>query len=102
MKTNISGSARAAAISIIVLTVLAITSELAPALNDFLKKIATHHWIAKSIIVLVVYFVFSWVLGRSADTDERAAKSVRMLVVLTVICGIVFFTFNTIHSMMAK
>jgi hypothetical protein len=102
VKVNVSSAARAAALAIIVLTVLTIISELMPALNDFLKKIAYHHWIAKSVIVLVVYFIFSWIWGRSQDTDDKASGAVKMLVIVTVINGIVIFGFNTIHTILAK
>jgi hypothetical protein len=50
------------AISAWLLAAMVIASELFPPFKDLLKSIFTHHWIGKTVIVLLVFLAASWLM----------------------------------------
>lgn len=84
----IYSSAVSASISIFAVTIVTIWAELAPEFKSFLAGFAGHHWIAKSLMVLVI---FPLVLGlarvffRGEISDKQTAKSLWGLIIITIV-----------------
>ena len=57
-KTKLAfSSSIAASLTVIVITVVTIWGELSPVFKDFLKSFTGHHWLTKSVLTLLIYFV---------------------------------------------
>jgi hypothetical protein len=99
----VSSSARAASLSVVFAAAITVWAELAPGLKNWLKDFSGHHWLSKSILMLVVYalgFAAFYVLNkRSVYFDLR--KDLRNLVVLTVLGTAAILGFFVWHFLAA-
>ena len=100
MKKLIYSSAIAASVNIIAVTVVTIWAELVPGFKSVLASLTGHHWITKSLMVVVLFPVVLWLvrgLSRGEITDERTAKSLWALIIITVIGFVVILGFFVWH-----
>ena len=65
-----SGFVLAAAATVLFNTVLAWAKYLSPALNNFMKSVAGHHWTTHGLVDLVLFLVLGLAFT-SAKTGER-------------------------------
>lgn len=60
-----------AIITIIFIATITIAADLIPSLKDWLKNVFTHHWVGKSILSLLIFFVFYFVFYFSPSTGRQ-------------------------------
>ena len=100
MKKLIYSSAIAASVNIIAVTVVTIWAELAPGFKSVLASLTGHHWITKSLMVVVLFPVVLGLvrgLSRGEITDEQTAKSLWALIIITDIGFVVILGFFVWH-----
>jgi hypothetical protein len=95
----IYSSSWAASLAIAVTAIITIWGELSPALKGTLKDFTGHHWISKSLLVVLVYliglivFYFVW----REITPEALRKSLIYLNLITIISVLAVFLFFVWH-----
>lgn len=83
----VHASSLAASLAVVFVTVITIWAEQSPALKDSLKAATGHHWVTKSYLTLVIYFLgtlLSYFLIRKTN-ENTIRSSIYWLVLLTVI-----------------
>jgi ABC-type bacteriocin/lantibiotic exporter with double-glycine peptidase domain len=100
MRKLIYSSAISASISIVAVTTVTIWADLAPGFKNFLASITGHHWITKSLLVVIL---FPLVLGlvrelcRGEISDEQAAKSLWDLLAMVIVGFVAILGFYVWH-----
>ena|SRR3989338_1613847 len=90
----IISSAYAALITILFIVIITVTSELVPALKDWLKNFSGHHWVSKSIFSVLLYLIMTaklYLLARNNNNDYNIKRSLKLLLVFTVL-GVIAIT----------
>ena len=65
---------KAITFSSLLLTILVIASELSEVFKNTLKAIFSHHWVAKAIIISIVFFIVGFAYKNKISTsDEKNA-----------------------------
>lgn len=92
-------SSWAASLTIVLTAIITIWGELSPALKGILKDFTGHHWVSKSLLVVLVYliglFVFYFILREITPAALR--KSLVYLSLLTIIAILAVFLFFVWH-----
>lgn len=92
------------AIAVIIFVVaIIIFAELLPDIKSFLKNNFTHHWIGKSVLSLVIFFVASlifWIIPAKADI-KKICVNIRIFI-FSIIGGsltiLLFFVYETFYK----
>lgn len=97
-----STAAMSAILAVFFVTVITIAAELWPPLKEWLRTIFTHHWVGKSILVIVLYFLRLFFIFRinNGASIERLNKILIFLFWLAVMGTLIifgFFTAETFH-----
>lgn len=93
MKKIILSSAISASVTIVVTTSVTIWAELTPGFKNFLAGVTGHHWVTKSLVVIILFpAILGLVYGliRGKVTDEAIRKS------LWILAGVVVLGFAAI------
>ena len=94
---NTKALTRAAALTIALIGVATICSELSAQFKQFLSLIGGHHWIGKSVLSLVffgaLYAVFSKLLE-----DSFSLKDTWLLIGTVIISGLAILIFYVQHA----
>ena len=59
----------AAIASIVYIALITIVGELFPPVKDFLKNTFWHHWLGKSVVLVLLFALVSFFAGKISDTD---------------------------------
>lgn len=100
MKKLIYSSAVSASINIVVVTVVTIWAELAPAFKNNLAAITGHHWITKSFLVIILFPVILGLMYKFSPreiTDKKIAQSLWVLIAATGIGFVAILGFFLWH-----
>jgi len=100
MKKLIYSSAISASVSIIAITVITIWAELTPGLKDFLKSLSGHHWVTKSLAVVILFPLvlgITYAFSRGETADSAVRRSLWTLIVSTVAGPIAILGFFLWH-----
>ena len=87
---SMKAATNATIITTIFIVVVTILAELSSGFKDFLAKLAGHHWTAKSLLSIIVFFL-SYSLSNKDEGDVK--KMARNVVVATVLGGLLIFFF---------
>jgi hypothetical protein len=93
---NAKAMIRSAAITIALVAVFTILSEMSPAVKGFFELFG-HHWIGKSVLALVAFGGMYLVFARSGDNTETA--NVWLLIGSVIVSGLAIFGFYIGHSL---
>ena len=96
----IYSSAISASVSIVAVTAVTIWAELAPGFKNFLAGITGHHWITKSLMVIILFpLVLGLVRGlcRGEISDKQTARSLWSLIVITILGFVAILGFYVWH-----
>ena len=80
-----------AAASSWLLALLVITAELAPPFKDFLKATFGHHWIGKTLIVAIVFFLTGILLANKNSIGKYKDEQLSWYSVLGSLAVILLF-----------
>ncbi|MCL4376976.1 MAG: hypothetical protein M1409_01140 [Actinobacteria bacterium] len=97
---NVKALSISAIVSIGIVTIITLIGEFsAPFLNG-LKTMTGHHWVTKSIIGMVVFIIFSIILGYTIKPDnENSAKYIWSTFGVALGSAVVLFLFFIIHAL---
>jgi hypothetical protein len=93
----------ASALVIIFTTVVTIWAELSPTLKNILKSFSGHHWVSKSILVVLIYLValaIFYFLPKSINPNALS-KSIINLIIITILSALTIFLFFVWHYLNA-
>jgi len=88
---------RAAAVTIALVAVATISSELSPVFKQLLSTIGGHHWIGKSVLS-VVFFALLYLVFSKLEDKRLALKDTGVLVGTVVISGLAILVFYIAHA----
>lgn len=89
--TQIGIVAFAAAFAIGIITLLTILGELTPPVKDSLKRLFSHHWVGKSAIAMIGFFVAGIALSLTNLSHTPAAMTKRIWLLFFVTIGCTLF-----------
>ena len=72
--------------------IITIATELAESVKGFLAGLTGHHWTAKGIISLVIFFVVAFIFAKREDPEDLAGL-VRGVLISAVLGAITIFIF---------
>lgn len=87
MMKNIRASAWAGITAIISVVFMTILSEESAGFKDLLTKLATHHWIGKSILSIVVFIISYAISTKRLKDDETAAGKYAIYIAVSALIG---------------
>jgi len=94
---NTKALIRAAALSIALIAVMTIGSELSASLKQLLSSIGGHHWIGKSVLSLVFFGLFFGIFSKLSD-DTFSLKDTWLLIGTVVVSGLAILIFYVQHA----
>lgn len=94
---NTKALVRAAALTIALIAVATIGSELSASFKQFLTSIGGHHWIGKSVLSLVFYGVLYGVFSKLSD-DTFSLKDTWLLIGSVLVSGLAILVFYVQHA----
>lgn len=88
MRKLIYSSAISALISVATVTAVTIWAELLPGFKNFLAGITGHHWVTKSLMVIILFPLVLGIvrgLSRGEVSDKRVAASLWILITAVIV-----------------
>jgi hypothetical protein len=94
---NTKALIRAAALTIALVAVVTIGSELFASFKQLLSSIGGHHWIGKSVLSLVFFAVFFGIFSKVSD-DTFSLKDTWLLIGSVFVSGLAIAIFYIQHA----
>jgi hypothetical protein len=80
------------------IVVLTVAAERFPPVKAFLAGLTGHHWTAKGLIALIVFFVVAFLFSRKEDAADPLG-SVSTVIISAVLGALAIFVFYLLHTM---
>lgn len=94
---NSKALTRAAALTVALIAVATIGSELSATFKQLLSLIGGHHWIGKSVLSVVFFGLLCLVFSKLSD-DRFVLKDTYILIGTVVISGLAILAFYVSHA----
>jgi hypothetical protein len=94
---NTKALVRAAALTIALIALATIGSELSASFKQLISSIGGHHWIGKSVLSLVFFGVL-YMLFSTLSEDSFSLKDTRLLIGSVVVSGLAILVFYIQHA----
>ena len=94
---NSKALTRAAALTVALIAVATIGSELSATFKQLLSLIGGHHWIGKSVLSVVFFGLLCLVFSKLSD-DRFVLKDTYILIGTVVISGLAILAFYVMHA----
>ena len=94
---NTKALVRAAALTIALVALVTIGSELSASLKQLLSSIGGHHWIGKSVLSLVFFGVLYMLFSKLSE-DSFSLKDTWLLIGSVVVSGLAILVFYIQHA----
>jgi hypothetical protein len=94
---NSKAITRAAAVTITLIAVATIGSELSATFKQLLSSIGGHHWIGKSVLSVVVFGLLYVVFSKVSD-NRFTLKDTGFLISTVIISGLAILIFFVLHA----
>jgi hypothetical protein len=94
---NSKAITRAAAVTIALIAVATIGSELSATFKQLLSSIGGHHWIGKSVLSIVFFGLLYLVFSKVSD-NRFTLRDTGLLIGTVIISGIAILTFYVLHA----
>ena len=94
---NTKALTRAAGLTIILIAIATIASELSSSVKQFLILVGGHHWVGKSILSLVFFGVLYAVFAKLSK-DTFSLKDTWYLIASTFVSGLAILIFYIQHA----
>jgi hypothetical protein len=94
---NTKALIRAAALTIVLIAVATIGSELSASVKQLFSSIGGHHWIGKSVLSLVFFGVFYGLFAKLFD-DTFSIKDTWLLIASVLVSGLAILIFYVQHA----
>jgi len=96
MKLNIKSLNYSTILTLCLVVVLTLLSELSNSLKTFLTNITGHHWVTKSAFSLI-FFIVIYLLISKIINDEDVTKQLKYTVIAVILGGLIIFVFYLWH-----
>ena len=94
---NSKALTRAAALTIALIAVATIGSELSPTFKQLLSSIGGHHWIGKSVLSAVFFGLLYLVFSKVSD-HRFTLRDTGLLIGTVIISGLAILVFYVLHA----
>ena len=94
---NSKALTRAAALTIALIAVATIGSELFPTFKQLLSSIGGHHWIGKSVLSAVFFGLLYLVFSKVSD-HRFTLRDTGLLIGTVIISGLAILVFYVLHA----
>jgi hypothetical protein len=94
---NSKAITRAATVTIALIAVATIGSELSAAFKQLLSLIGGHHWIGKSVLSVVVFGLLYVVFSKVSD-NRFTLRDTGVLISTVIISGLAILIFFVLHA----
>jgi hypothetical protein len=94
---NSKAITRAAAVTIALIAVATIGSELSATFKQLLSSIGGHHWIGKSVLSVVFFGLLCLVFSKVSD-NRFALRDTGLLMGTVIISGLAILIFYVLHA----
>ena len=94
---NSKALTRAAAVTVALIAVATIGSELSATFKQLLSLIGGHHWIGKSVLSVLFFGLLFLVFSKFSD-DRFALKDTLVLIGTVIISGLAILAFYVLHA----
>ena len=94
---NSKALTRAAAVTIALIAVATIGSELSQTFKQLLASIGGHHWIGKSVLAIVLFGLL-YPLFSKLSGEGFTLKDTGLLIGTVIISGLAILTFYVLHA----
>lgn len=95
-KCNIKAMSISTVLTIILIVIMTIASELSKPFKDFLAGLFSHHWVAKSIIAIIFFIVVYFILSKTKE-EKDTYKQTKLVFITTILGGAAIFIFYLWH-----
>ena len=91
---NLKALSISAILTFIFIIFLTIYSELNESFKNMLTNIFSHHWIGKSVLSLIFFFLAYFILNKIIKDNKNISKQINLVVITAIIgCLAIFFFF---------
>jgi len=94
---NSKALVRAAALTIALIAIATIGSELSGSFKQLLSSIGGHHWIGKSVLSVVFFGLLYLVFSKVSD-DNPSLRDTGVLIGTVLISGLAILGFYVLHA----
>lgn len=94
---NSKALTRAAAVTIALVAVVTMGSELSAPFKELLSSIGGHHWIGKSVLSLVFFGLLYLFFSKVSD-DRFTLKDTGLLIGTVIVSGLAILIFYVLHA----
>jgi hypothetical protein len=94
---NTKALVRAAAVTIALIAVATIGSELSASFKQFLSSVGGHHWVGKSVLSLVCFGVLYGIFSKVSE-NTFSIKDTWFLIASVVVSGMAILIFYVQHT----
>jgi hypothetical protein len=94
---NSKATTRAAAVTIALIAVATIGSELSATFKQLLSSIGGHHWIGKSVLSIVFFGLLYLVFSKVSD-NRFALRDTGLLMGTVIVSGLAILIFYVLHA----
>ena len=94
---NSKALTRAAAVTIALVAVATMGSELSAPFKELLSSIGGHHWIGKSVLSLVFFGLLYLFFSKVSD-DRFTLKDTGLLIGTVIVSGLAILIFYVLHA----
>lgn len=94
---HLNACARATSLTIIIITVMTLWSEVSSGFKDLLTNLTGHHWVSKGVIALLFYVLLYGVLSFVTKNKFHGEREITLITVTTILCSLIIFLFYLWH-----
>ncbi len=100
MKINTKALSISSTIVIWLIVAMTIATELSGPLKTFIAKVGGHHWVGKSIVASVAFFVLYFLFIKIKESDN-VFRGALWVIASVVLGGLIIFGFYVQHFLSA-
>ena len=97
MKLNIKSLNYSTILTLCLVVVLTLLSELSNSLKTFLTNITGHHWVTKSVLSLIFFVVIYFLISKTVKDWADSNHLIIDAIVVTLLGGAIIFGFYAWH-----
>ncbi len=98
MKINIKSLNYSTILTVVLIVVLTIWTELSQSFKTFLTGVAGHHWVTKSLFSLIFFVLSYFILANLLKKESKdLKKEVILVIVVTILGALAIFGFYVWH-----
>jgi len=97
MKVHAKSLTHSTVLTIALITLITVWSEMSKPLKDFLAGITGHHWVTKGVLAFVFFIVLYLVFSKLFNDYEDINKQGYYIIGAAILGGLIIFIFYVWH-----